>query len=408
MRVALPSRAAVDAWQRASPRWDTPTRLFRVAVSITLLVAQLPLIWLDTYFKGTYYGPPRWPFQMRVAALFFAYFMWLLNPSTRPFGDVLSYAGRSNPGLLKGKKRAAVVHVPARPDKLFGDALYEDMVPENCPCFWQWSEGDMVSPVADTSPVGERKVIMYYVGGGMVQGHPCENLIPWKIAETTKIPVFGVNFRKCVTPETAFPAALQDAVAVFYYLLDEGYKAENITIAGDSGGGGIAITTLLYLNRHGLAIPGSTILISPFIDLVDDFMGDKGLLNRDLLNPEMIRMAEYQYTENRPDLRATLLSPALNDLPEGYTFRGFPKTLMAYGDTEMFAPGIIDMIKTLREAGVDVEVNRGRDLIHVYPFYTQDESETGFYGRVKRFLSGEGRNEEFIQEDLSLRSTVPM
>ena len=290
--------------------------------------------------------------------------------------------------------------MPARPDKLFGDAVHESIAPESCPCFWQWLDGDMVAPDEDPAPVEERKVMMYFVGGGMVQGHPCNGPISWKMAQATGVPLFGVNFRKCVTSETAFPAALQDAVAAFYYLLDEGYRAENISITGDSGGGGIAITALLYLQRHGLEVPGSAVLISPFVDLVDDFTGDAELLKLDFLNPEMLGMAEYQYTENRPDLRATLLSPALNNLPEGYAFKDFPRTLMAYGDAEMFAPGIIDTIKALREAGVEVEVNIGKDLVHNYPFYTYDQSENGFYGRLKPFLFGHGRYEDFVQESL--------
>jgi monoterpene epsilon-lactone hydrolase len=226
------------------------------------------------------------------------------------------------------------------------------------------------------------------------RGHPCEGPISWKIVQETKIPMFGVNFRKCVTKETAFPAALQDAIAAFYYLLDEGYRAENVSISGDSGGGCIAITTLLYLKRYGLEVPECAVLISPFVDLVNDYMGDEELMNLDFLNPEMLGMVEYQYTENRPDLRATLLSPALDDLPEGYTFKGFPRTLMAYGDAEMFAPSIIEMIKILRVAGVKVQIDIGQDQPHNYPYYTHNRSENGFYGKLKPFLHGHGRYED--------------
>lgn len=394
MKATRPSKASIQAWQRASPLWDTPTRLFRAAVSIPLFIVQLPLVALDALFSGRYYGRPRWSFLERVIVLVGGYFFWTLNPGTRPIADVVSYAARSNPGRLSGKKRAKVVHVPPRPDKLFGDAVHKDMTPENCPCFWLWLEGDMVSPLEDTTPVEERKVMMYFVGGAMVQGHPCEGPISWKMVEATGVPLFGVNFRKCVTRETAFPAPLQDAVAAFYYLLGEGYRAENISISGDSGGGGIAVTALLYLNRHKLEVPGCAVFTSPFVDLVDDYTGDEELLNLDFLNPEMLGMAEYQYTENRPDLRATLLSPSLNDLPEGYTFKGFPKTLVAYGDAELFAPSIIELIKVLRAAGVKVLVDIGKDQPHNHPFYTFDRSENGFYGKLKLFLFGNERYED--------------
>lgn len=233
--------------------------------------------------------------------------------------------------------------------------------------------------------------MMYFVGGGMVQGHPCKASLPWYIMKSTSVPVFGVNFRKCVTAKSAFPAALQDAVAAYFYLLDDGFLAENICVMGDSGGGGIAVTLLLYLRRYELTMPGSSVLISPFVDLVDDFTGIKEFLNLDMLNPEMLGMVQHQYTENRPDLRATLLSPALGELPEGYTFDGFPRTLMSYGDVEMFGPSILKLVEHLRKAGVKVEVDAGKDQIHDYPIFTRDRSPDGFYGRLKPFLDGDGR-----------------
>lgn len=394
MKATKPSKASIQADQLASPFWDTPTRLFRLGLSIPLFFIQLPLVVLDTLISGKYYGRPNWSFLERAVRLIGAYVLWSLHVGTRPPGDVVSYAARSSPGRLSGKKRAKLVNVPARPDKLFGDAVYEKTVtPEKCPCFWQWLEGDMVSPLEDTMPVEQRKVMMYFVGGGMVQGHPCDGLISWRMVQATGVPLFGVNFRKCVTKETAFPAALQDAVAALYYLLDEGYRAENISISGDSGGACIVITMLLYLQRYQLEVPECAVLISPFVDLVDDFMGDEELLNLDFLNPEMLVTVEHQYTENRPDLRATLLSPALNELPHGYTFKRFPRSLISYGDAEMFTPSIIDMIKILKAAGVKVQVDIGKDQVHNYPYYLHDQSETGFYGQLKPFLSGQGRYE---------------
>jgi acetyl esterase/lipase len=107
---------------------------------------------------------------------------------------------------------------------------------------------------------------------------------------------------------------------------------------GDSGGSGIVVTTLLYLVRHGLPTPGNSVLIFPFVSLVDNFMSDSELLKLDALNPgayfqrmlspfletlrikingflprkmltnitEMCSNVSYQYTENRPELRGIL------------------------------------------------------------------------------------------------------
>jgi len=389
VKAIYPSAASFQAWQNTSPRYENITRLLRVIYSLGIFSAQVPLIALDRIFRTTFYGRKSWNFKFRAIRLLVSYIVWSFNPGTRPRDDVLSYSARSNPGKLSKDRHASLIEVPARSDKLFGDANHSNVAPEPCPCFWQWLSS-MPSPLTDTTPIAERKVMMYFVGGGMVQGHPCASPLPWNTIRMTNIPIFGVNFRKCVTAKTAFPAALQDAVAAYFYLLDQGFSPENLCVMGDSGGGGIAVTLLLYLRRHGLTMPGSAVLVSPFVDLVDDFHGNKEFLNLDFLNPEMCGNVQYQYTENRPELRGTLLSPCRDELPEGYSLAGLPRTLMSYGNVEMFAPGIINFVENLRKAGVQVDVDVGIDHVHDYPLYTKDRSPEGFYGRLRGFLNREG------------------
>jgi hypothetical protein len=144
--------------------------VFRFVFTMPLFFIQLPLVLLDTIVGGRHYGRPKWSFLERAMLLLGSYSIWSSNPGTRPADDVVSYAARSHPGKLRGKRRAKLIDVPARPDKLFGDAVYQGMTPEKCPCFWMWVDGDMISPVVDPTLIGERKVMMYFVGGGMVQG----------------------------------------------------------------------------------------------------------------------------------------------------------------------------------------------------------------------------------------------
>lgn len=299
--------------------------------------------------------------------------------------DVLSDEARQHIPKLSPNQHASLIIVPTCPEKLFGDAIHEEVKPEPCPCFWQWTD-DLPSPLEDTAPV-DKKVIMYFVGGGMVQGHPVAQFpFPFTVASVTKIPIFGVNFRKCVTKKTAFPAAIQDALAAFFYIQSLGFLPENISIMGDSGGAGIAITTLLYLGRHKLPMPGRAILISPFVDLVDNFQSDDELLRLDFVNPEMMSMVSYQYTENRPDLRASLLSPARGKLPEGYSFEMFPRTFVVWGEVELFKYGVVRFVESLRKAGVEVDVLEGKDCVHNYPTFTKDRSQEGVFGRIQEFM----------------------
>lgn len=305
MKAKYRSNEAVIAWQKV-PLWrENLTRAARMAMCAPLYLAQLFLIPLDIAAGTTYYGRQSWDFKFRALRLLGGYLAWCLNPGTRPLDDVLSREARQKIGKLKKGQHAILVEVPPCPEKVIGDAVYEGVVPQSCPCFWQWLPSSMPHPTSDPAAIAVRKVMMYFVGGGMVQGHPAVSPLPWRIMEATQIPVFGVNFRKCVTKKTAFPAAVQDAVASFEYLLNQGFLPENISIMGDSGGGGIAITTLLYLIRNNLPVPGSAVLICPFVSLVDTFTNDPELLNLDGLNPGKLpkpginTTLRYQYPKNR-------------------------------------------------------------------------------------------------------------
>lgn len=381
---------SVRAWQKTPPTTEHLVRFARVSYTVAFLPLNLLLIGGDVLFGTTQYGLRQWSWKTRALQYLIANVVWAVNPGVKPIIDVLSKQARSSTKTLnpdQGAHRASYVEVPPQPDKLFGDAVHPNVTPEAVPCFWQWLEG-MPSPLTAVSP-GERakqRVMMYFVGGAMVQGHPIQSPLPYNIMATTSIPIFGVNFRKAATPTTAFPAALQDAVAAFYYLLDQGYSAKNICIMGDSGGAGIVITVLLYLRRHELDLPGSWALLSPFVDLVDDFSGDPQKLKYDILNPEILSNAAYLYTQNRPDLRSTLLSPARNNLPEGYTFAGLPKMIVDYGDTEVFAPGIIRFIEAVRNAGVKLEVVEGQGKVHGYSYDAVAGIASGMYGKLASCL----------------------
>ncbi|KAH9220992.1 Alpha/Beta hydrolase protein [Leptodontidium sp. 2 PMI_412] len=393
MKAKYLDDASVRVLQQTSPTTEHLVRFARVSYLLAFLPLNLLLVGADVLFGTTHYGLRNWSWKTRTLQFLIANVIWALNPGVRPVMDVLSKKARSSAGSLKpdqGAHRASYVEVPPRPDKLLGDAIHPAVAPEAVSCFWQWLES-MPSPL-DTVSLEDKvkqKVMMYFVGGAMIQGHPIQSPLPYNLMPTTSIPIFGVNFRKAITPETAFPAALHDAVAAFYYLLDQGYSAKNICIMGDSGGAGIVITVLLYLRRHELDLPGSSALLSPFVDLVDDFSDDPQKLKYDILNPEILSSAAYLYTQNRPELRFTLLSPARNDLPEGYTFVGLPKMIVDYGDTEIFAPGIRNFVAQVKKSGVQLEVIEAQDKIHCYSYDVGDGIASGIYGKLASCLDAD-------------------
>ncbi|KAG0224000.1 hypothetical protein BGW41_005272 [Actinomortierella wolfii] len=113
------------------------------------------------------------------------------------------------------------------------------------------------------------KVILYLHGGAyfICSTHTHREML-WRISRATGRRVFAVDYR--LAPEYTFPAPVQDAVHAYAHLTDPfglGFAPENVTIAGDSAGGGLSLGTLLYLRDQGIALPSKGILLSPWLDL---------------------------------------------------------------------------------------------------------------------------------------------
>ncbi|KAI9650805.1 hypothetical protein NHQ30_000836 [Ciborinia camelliae] len=397
MLVPSPTIPQIRGWQRTPLLTQHCHRFSRLIYSLLVVPPQIPLVFLSSIFCRPYYGRSHWSFKYRTSLLIGSYIIWSLHPGTQPFKDVGSLSARCTIPKLASGQNAQLEVIPLPDEKwIRGDAIFVGMRTEDCPCFWQWTDA-ITSPLHGDIPVAEKKIMMYFVGGGMVEGHPLNSSLPWRVMSKTGIPIFSVNFRKCVTSKTAFPGALQDAISAFSFLLEKGYRAENISIMGDSGGAGIAITLLLYLNKHKFPMPENAILISPFVDLMSRFDGkgegekeERELIELDFMNNEMLWIVGYQYCENRPDLRSTLLSPARGKLPDGYTFKGLCRSMIIWGDAEVFGPGIGKFVQHLREANVKVEMVIGKDEVHDFPLFSKADGLDEFFGRVGKFLEGDG------------------
>ncbi|MEJ2295688.1 MAG: alpha/beta hydrolase, partial [Candidatus Lokiarchaeota archaeon] len=121
-----------------------------------------------------------------------------------------------------------------------------------------------IIPEADKS-----KVILYFHGGGMVLMSPkTHRTLTVELAQLTKMRVLSVDYR--LAPEHPFPASLEDCVSAYKWLLSQGYKAENIIIAGDSAGGNLTLSTLIKLRDDGTDLPRGAVALSPATDYTHD------------------------------------------------------------------------------------------------------------------------------------------
>src|SRR5262249_24201296 len=154
-----------------------------------------------------------------------------------------------------------------------------------------------------------------------------------------------------------FPAALLDAVAVFEGLMERDVSPGQLLVAGDSGGGGLVTSLLLDGRADHLPNPAGCLLFSPEVDLTLDEPSVTDNVGVDIL-PPTIPTEAYLHGHDPHD---GLVSAIFADVD------GFPPTLVAFGDEEMFRDPIRTFVAHLRKASVDVECIEEPDMFHMYP-----------------------------------------
>jgi epsilon-lactone hydrolase len=142
------------------------------------------------------------------------------------------------------------------------------------PLGWLRTRGVRIDPVEEGVVRGEwlsaarsmRGTILYLHGGGYVAGSPATHRpITAALARLAERRVFALSYR--LAPEHRFPAALDDAVVAYRWLLEQGVTADSLALAGDSAGGGLVIATLVKARDLGLPLPTAAVCFSPWTDL---------------------------------------------------------------------------------------------------------------------------------------------
>ena len=202
-------------------------------------------------------------------------------------------------------------------------------------------------------------VILYLHGGGYVLGSPASHRdMVGAIADAAQARAFMVDYR--LAPETAFPGAVDDAVAAYKGLLENGEKAEKIIIAGDSAGGGMTMATLIALRDEGIELPAAAVCISPWADLT--FTGDSMIVKDKvdaMLSRGSLSWFADQYLAGQ-DPTQPLASPIFGDL------QGLPPLLIHVGSEEVLLDDAIRLNKVAKKAGMDVTLEVWNGQMHVW------------------------------------------
>lgn len=201
--------------------------------------------------------------------------------------------------------------------------------------------------------------ILYLHGGAYVAGSPATHRsITGRLAKLTASEVFAPDYR--LAPEHPFPAALEDAVATYRWLLAQGYSADKIAIVGDSAGGGLTMATALKLRDEGTPLPAALVTFSPWVDLGAELEPDPELARQDvMIRPDWGRHSADAY-RGRTAADHPLVSPVHADL------HGLPPTLIQVGTREVLLHDSERLAEGLKAAGSSARLEIYHDMWHVF------------------------------------------
>ena len=205
----------------------------------------------------------------------------------------------------------------------------------------EWS----IAPGSDPS-----RVLMFFHGGGYCSGSILSHRrLVTEAGRAAGVRTLAVAYR--LAPENPFPAAWEDAVTAWRFLLKQGFVAANVAVGGDSAGGGITVALLTELRGMATALPACAWLVSPWTDLtlsgttLDSKEADDPLIRKAYLAE--LADAYLPTTIDRKDPRVSPLYADLKGLPPMLIQVGSAETLLADATRFAAAAGADDVAVTL-------------------------------------------------------------
>jgi acetyl esterase/lipase len=218
-------------------------------------------------------------------------------------------------------------------------------------------EGMEAEWVRPTGAPTER-VLLYLHGGGYVLGSlNTHRSLVGTLAQRCQLNALAINYRKA--PEYPFPAALDDALLAYNWLLKQGYLPQNILIAGDSAGGGLALALLLALREGGLPMPAAAVGLSPWTDLVLPAPLLRRVAHEENQVLEALEINNWgaMYAQQLP-LTHPLVSPVNAEL------HGLPPLLIQISDAEVLGDDVMRFAAKAQAAGVPITLQVFQGLVH--------------------------------------------
>ncbi len=238
-------------------------------------------------------------------------------------------------------------------------------------------------------PRDERRqgVILYLHGGGYTCGDiEYAKAFSSMLAVECGVRILAAAYR--LAPENPYPAALDDALEAYRYLLKKGYHPGQIALCGESAGGGLCYALCLRLMAEGLPMPGAVIAISPWTDLT---LSGTSYESNKQIDPTMTReLLDFYAKAYCTDRENPYVSPMFGDLSQ------MPPSLIFVGDEEIMRSDAEDMHEKLIAAGRCSELVIAPERWHAYLLYGLSEDKHNFT-TINRFLN------KYISQENKLR-----
>lgn len=241
------------------------------------------------------------------------------------------------------------------------------------------SIGRMAGEWIEPRGVQHHRVVLYLHGGGYVMGGlDTHRNMAARVALASSARALLIDYR--LAPEHPFPAALEDTLAAYRYLLHQGLDPRGMAIVGDFSGGGLALAASIALKDHKAPLPGCLVAISPWTDLA--FSGRTMLTNsaRDaLLSLPLLAYFAQNYMHGALPTNP-LISPLYGNL------KGLPPLLLHAGSNEVLRDDATRLSERALKAGVDVSVEVYEDMPHAFQLFEALPETAASMTRIGPFI----------------------
>ncbi|HEY1484675.1 MAG TPA: alpha/beta hydrolase [Micromonosporaceae bacterium] len=275
-------------------------------------------------------------------------------------------AGHVAPSL--DEQRAAFV--PA--DRLYpipDDVLVTDVVAAGVPAHWLETPGTYAG-----------RVLLFLHGGGYRLGSlRSDGELAARLGRAAGMRVLFLEYR--LAPEHPFPAAIDDVRTAWHWLVvDQHLSPSSMALAGDSAGGGLSVALLVALRDAGAELPAAAVLMSPTVDLTSSGASMSERVDQDPIStPALLRQLSSDYLAGA-DPKAPLASPLFASLA------GLPPLLVQVGTSDLLLSDSERLATAAAEAGVDVTLEIGEGLPHVYQSTLGTPEAAEATGQIGEFL----------------------